>query len=100
MKPLKGKHVPVLPLKNIEPVYGIDKAFRGNENGKFQAAVVKLLACIAYESCGETFLYFLCNYCRQLDNLVNLMNAFPMKRAITGLTARLRIQCTLYSEAT
>ena len=71
-KYFQGRHEPVPPYRNIEPVYGINKDFGGNQNAKkFQVArACQTVACkilqwsrnYRYESCGESFPKFFCNY--------------------------------------
>lgn len=37
-KLFQGKHEPLSPSRNIEPIYSMDEAFRGNQNAKLQVA--------------------------------------------------------------
>ena len=48
LKYFQGRHEPVHPCKNIEPVYGINKDFGGNQNAKkFQVASgCQTVACV------------------------------------------------------
>ena len=38
IKLFQGKHEPLSPCRNIEPIYGMNEAFRGNQNAKLQVA--------------------------------------------------------------
>ena len=45
-KYFQGRHEPVPPYRNIEPVYGINKDFGGNQNAKkFLARACQTVAC-------------------------------------------------------
>ena len=71
-KYFQGRHKPVPPYRNIELVYGINKDFGGKQNAKkFQVAracqtveckILQWWGNYRYESCGEPFPKFFCNY--------------------------------------